>query len=203
MKNALIIILTTLVAAGNAQNSKINNSTMETATLGGGCFWCTEAVFEEIEGVESVISGYSGGDVVNPSYREVTSGRTGHAEVIQFDFNPDIISFEEILEVFFKTHDPTTLNRQGADVGPQYRSVIYYHNEEQRKTAVNVIEKLNNSGEFENKIVTELTPFANFYIAEDYHQDYFRKNPNQAYCSYVIRPKVDKLKKNFAGKLKR
>ncbi len=198
----MIPILSFLALAVNAQNPNLNNAKMETATLGGGCFWCTEAVFEEVDGVESVISGYSGGEVVNPSYREVTSGRTGHAEVIQFDFNPDLISYEEILEIFFKTHNPTTLNRQGADVGPQYRSVIFYHNDQQRQTAEKVISKLNNSGEYESEIVTELTPFSHFYIAEEYHQDYFRKNPNQGYCTYVIRPKLDKLNKNFAGKLK-
>lgn len=187
------------------QNVYSNFSDMahETATIGGGCFWCTEAVFEELKGVNGVLSGYAGGTVVNPSYREVTTGRTGHAEVIQFRFDPEIISYEEILRVFFKTHNPTTLNRQGADVGTQYRSVIFYHSEEQRETAERLINELNASGSYNSPIVTRMEKYEHFYIAEDYHQDYFRKNPDQAYCSYVIEPKLNKFRQDFSKKLKK
>jgi peptide-methionine (S)-S-oxide reductase len=174
---------------------------MEIATFGTGCFWCTEAVFQQLKGVISVVSGYSGGHVENPSYEQVTTGRTGHAEVCQIEFNPDQISFEELLEVFFQTHDPTTLNRQGNDVGPQYRSVIFYHSEEQRKIAERVKDELEANKTFKNPIVTEITAFSKFYAAEDYHQNYFRNNPNQGYCRYVIAPKVDKFEKVFKLKL--
>lgn len=172
------------------------------ATFGGGCFWCTEAIFEELDGVNDVISGYSGGTVVNPSYREVTTGRTGHAEVVQISFDPEVISYEELLDVFFKTHDPTTLNRQGADVGTQYRSVIFYHNPEQKQAAEYKIKSLNNTGMYDSPIVTRLEKFEHFYVAEDYHQDYFRKNPDQAYCSYVIKPKLKKFRVDFSAKIK-
>jgi peptide-methionine (S)-S-oxide reductase len=174
---------------------------MEIATFGTGCFWCTEAVFQQLKGVISVVSGYSGGHVENPSYEQVTTGRTGHAEVCQIEFNPDQISFEELLEVFFQTHDPTTMNRQGNDVGPQYRSVIFYHSEEQRKIAERVKDELEANKTFKNPIVTEITAFSKFYAAEDYHQNYFRNNPNQGYCRYVIAPKVDKFEKVFKLKL--
>ena len=176
---------------------------MELATLGSGCFWCIEAIYQDLKGVEGVKSGYSGGHIDNPSYRQVTSGTTGHAEVIQFSFDPKVISFEEILEVFWSTHDPTTLNRQGADVGPQYRSAIFYHSDKQREVAEFYKKKLDESGSFDNKIVTEITEFNNFYVAEDYHQNYFNDNGMQPYCQMVIRPKVEKFKKVFADKLKK
>ncbi|MCH7397122.1 peptide-methionine (S)-S-oxide reductase MsrA [Belliella sp. DSM 107340] len=176
---------------------------MEVATLGSGCFWCIEAIYQDLVGVKDVKSGYSGGHIDNPTYRQVTSGTTGHAEVIQFFFDPKVISFEEILEVFWSTHDPTTLNRQGADVGPQYRSAIFYHSDKQREVAEFYKSKLDGSGSFDSKIVTEITPFSNFYVAEDYHQNYFNDNGMQPYCQMVIRPKVEKFKKVFADKLKK
>lgn len=173
---------------------------LETATVGGGCFWCTEAVFQEIRGVHKVISGYSGGNAPGrPTYREVCSGLTGHAEVVQVTFDPDVLTFHDLLIIFMTTHDPTTLNRQGADVGTQYRSVIYYGDEEQRKTAEQVLEELADA--FDAPIVTELSPLGPFYEAEEYHQDYYRNNPGQGYCSYVITPKISKLRKVHADKL--
>jgi peptide-methionine (S)-S-oxide reductase len=175
---------------------------MELVTFGSGCFWCTEAVFQQLKGVETVVSGYSGGHVENPSYEQVTTGRTGHAEVCQIQFNPGQISFEDILEVFFSTHDPTTLNRQGNDVGTQYRSAIFYHSEEQRETAERVKAELDKSGTWKNPIVTEIVPFEKFYPAEDYHQNYFRNNPNQGYCRMVIAPKLDKFEKVFKLKIR-
>lgn len=175
---------------------------IEIATIGGGCFWCTEAVFEGLKGVISVESGYAGGFVKNPSYREVCNGTTGHAEVIQIRFSPDVISFEEILLIFFNIHDPTTLNQQGADVGTQYRSVIFYHNDTQKKISESVIEKLTRESIFAKPIVTQIQGFTAFYKAEDYHQDYFANNPNAAYCSRVIKPKVDKFTKKYSDKLK-
>ncbi|KOH45837.1 peptide methionine sulfoxide reductase [Sunxiuqinia dokdonensis] len=179
-----------------------NKNKMEIATFGGGCFWCTEAVFKELKGVESVTSGYSGGHVINPAYREVTSGKTGHAEVIEIEFDPAVISFQELLEVFWAIHDPTTLNRQGADVGPQYRSVIFYHNEAQKEIAEKIKQKLNDEKVFDKPVVTEITPWENFYRAENYHQDYYENNPNQGYCQFVIVPKLDKFRKIFQDKLK-
>ena len=175
---------------------------MEMITLGGGCFWCTEAVFQRLKGVEKVVSGYAGGIIQNPTYRQICSGTTGHAEVVQVYFRPDVISLMDILEVFFSTHDPTTLNRQGADAGPQYRSAIFYTQESQKEIARNLKRELDGSGVFENPIVTEITPFSNFYPAEDYHQEYYNLNGMQPYCQFVIKPKVDKLKKHFAEKLK-
>lgn len=175
----------------------------EVVTLGSGCFWCTEAIFLDLKGVSSVVSGYSGGNVKNPSYQAVTTGQTGHAEVTQLTFNPTEITFEEILEVFWNTHDPTTLNRQGADVGPQYRSVVFCHSEAQKKTAKDYKKQLETSGVFKNPIVTEIAPFVAFYKAENYHQNYYALNPNQGYCQYVIRPKVEKFKKQFQAKLKK
>ncbi|TFF96416.1 peptide-methionine (S)-S-oxide reductase [Candidatus Thorarchaeota archaeon] len=174
---------------------------METATLGSGCFWCTEAVYQELKGVKSVVSGYSGGHVENPTYRQVTTGRTGHAEVVQIEFDPDVITYEEILEVFFDTHDPTTPNRQGNDVGPQYRSIILYHSEEQREIAERVKAELDKSGKWKKPIVTEIVPLEKFHRAEDYHQNYYRDNPNAGYCRYVIRPKLDKFEKVYKLKL--
>ncbi|MFW9834350.1 MAG: peptide-methionine (S)-S-oxide reductase MsrA [Candidatus Thorarchaeota archaeon] len=174
---------------------------METATFGSGCFWCTEAVFQQLKGVSSVVSGYSGGHVENPTYQQVCTGRTGHAEVCQIQFNPEQISYEELLEVFFDIHDPTTLNRQGNDVGTQYRSVIFYHSDEQRKTSERVKAELDNSGDWKNPIVTEIVPFEEFYKAEDYHQNYYRNNPNEGYCRVIIAPKLNKFEKVFKLKL--
>ena len=174
---------------------------METATFGSGCFWCTEAVFQQLRGVSSVVSGFAGGQVENPTYEQVVTGRTGHAEVCQIQFDPEQISFEELLEVFFNTHDPTTLNRQGNDIGTQYRSVIFYNSENQRETAERMKSELNTSGTWKNPVVTEIVPFEVFYKAEDYHQNYFRDNPTQDYCRYVIAPKLDKFEKVFRLKL--
>lgn len=173
----------------------------ETATLAGGCFWCTEAVFLELNGVKKVVSGYTGGTIKNPTYREVSAGTTGHAEAIEITFDPKVISYKEILEIFFETHDPTTLNRQGADVGTQYRSEIFYHSEQQREIAQAVITDLD-SQMFGKKIVTRLSPATVFYKAEDYHQDYYSLNSGQPYCQMVISPKLEKLRKKFASKLK-
>lgn len=175
---------------------------MDTITLGAGCFWCVEAVFVELKGVASVTSGYMGGHVKNPSYREVCNGTTGHAEVARIIFDPKVLSVDEILEVFWQTHDPTTLNRQGADSGTQYRSAIFYHNDEQRRIAEAYKVELDKSGAFRGPIVTEITPASEFYAAEDYHQNYFALNGEQGYCQMVIRPKVDKFRKVFADKLK-
>lgn len=186
-------------AADGAQESSTG---LQTVTLGAGCFWCVEAVFEQIEGVTAVRSGYSGGEVENPTYKEVCTGTTGHAEVVQLDYDPAVTSFEEVLKVFFASHDPTTLNRQGADVGTQYRSAIFYHTEEQKKIAEQVIAELNRSGTYSSKIVTEVTPFRKFFEAEDYHQDYFELNGRAPYCRFVIVPKLEKVRKTFAGKLK-
>jgi peptide-methionine (S)-S-oxide reductase len=176
---------------------------MEQATFGAGCFWCVEAVFQNLEGVEKVVSGYTGGRIANPTYKEVCSGRTGHNEVTQITYDPQKISFEELLEVFWKTHDPTTLNRQGNDVGDQYRSGIYYHNEEQKRLAEEYKQKLNDAGAFPQPIVTEILPLGTFYRAEDYHQNYFNLNGSQPYCQFVVKPKVDKVKAVFGDKLKK
>jgi peptide-methionine (S)-S-oxide reductase len=206
MKKIHFLVLLCLAAyAGVAQNNKPQsmNEQLQMATLGSGCFWCTEAFFLRLKGVESVVSGYTGGKVKNPTYREVCTGTTGHAEVVQVKFNPKVISYEEILEVFWNTHDPTTLNRQGADEGPQYRSAVFYHNEEQKKIAEQYKDQLNKSGVFKNSIVTEITPFSIFYPAEDYHQNYYALNANQGYCQYVIRPKIEKFNKQYAAKLKK
>ncbi len=175
---------------------------LEVATLGAGCFWCVEAIFQDIKGVKKVESGYSGGSIKNPSYKEVCNGTTGHAEVVQVTFDPKEVAFSSILEVFFSTHDPTTLNRQGADVGTQYRSAIFYHSEEQKKVAVLAKEAAQSSGDWSNTIVTEISAYSNFYKAEDYHQDYYNQNGTQPYCQIVITPKVDKFKKKFAALLK-
>ncbi len=179
------------------------SSRMETTTLGGGCFWCLEAVYQELRGVKKVESGYSGGHVPNPTYRQVCSETTGHAEVVQITFDPEVVSFREILEVFFTIHDPTTLNRQGADVGTQYRSVIFYHSEEQKKVAEQVIEEFNAGNVWDAPIVTEVAPLKDFYKAEDYHQEYFKLNGEQPYCRAVIAPKVAKLRQHYRAKLKR
>ena len=175
---------------------------MELATFGSGCFWCTEAVFQRMKGVEKVVSGYAGGHVDNPTYRQVCDGDTGHAEVVQVHYDPSQISYEQLLEVFWKTHDPTTPNRQGNDFGPQYRSVIFYHNEDQKRLAEKYKTKLDEEKIWEDPIVTEISPFTNFYSAEDYHQNYYNENGAQPYCSFVIRPKIQKLEKVFSERLK-
>lgn len=174
----------------------------EIATLGGGCFWCLEAVFELLLGVETVESGYTGGHVPNPTYKAVCTGSTGHAEVIRVTFDPAFISFRELLEVFFVAHDPTTLNRQGNDVGPQYRSVIYFHSPEQQRTALEVIRDLSDQKIWPDSFVTEVSPASEFYRAEDYHQGYYRANPDQGYCQWVVSPKVAKARQTFASRLK-
>jgi peptide-methionine (S)-S-oxide reductase len=174
----------------------------ELATLGGGCFWCTEAIFSELRGVQKVESGYSGGTVPNPSYEQVCTGRTGHAEVVQVTFDPKVVSFKELLQIFLTIHDPTTLNRQGADVGTQYRSIIVYHNTEQKVTAAQVIKEIESAEVWDRPIVTEVKPFESFYRAEDYHQEYFKHNAGQAYCQIVIAPKVAKLRKQYRDRLK-
>ena len=178
------------------------SSRTEVATLGGGCFWCLEAVYQELRGVEKVESGYSGGDVPNPTYRQVCSETTGHAEVVQVTFDPDEVSYRDILEVYFTIHDPTTLNRQGADVGTQYRSVIFYHTEEQKRTAEEVISEIESEGIWNSPIVTEVVPLDEFYVAEDYHQNYFRNNGFQPYCQVIIAPKVAKFRKQHLERLK-
>ncbi len=177
--------------------------TTETATLGGGCFWCFEPIFEELQGVQDVVVGYAGGHVENPTYRQVTTATTGHAEVVQVRFDPGIISFEDILRVFFATHDPTTPNRQGNDVGPQYRSIILYHNEAQKEAAEAVIEEIGQAGIWGAPIVTEVEPFEIFYMGEDYHQEYYKKNPWQGYCQVIIAPKVAKFRKKYQDRLKK
>ncbi len=179
------------------------NTNYETITLAGGCFWCLEAVFDEMKGVHSVDSGYSNGHVVNPSYRDVCTGTTGHAEVAQIKFDPSIISFRDILNVFFAIHDPTTLNRQGADAGTQYRSGIYYHTPEQKEAAEKLISELNAQGIWNSPIVTEVEAVKDFYIAEDYHQEYFARNQNQPYCQAVVAPKVAKFRKHYLELLKK
>ncbi|HEY0462044.1 MAG TPA: peptide-methionine (S)-S-oxide reductase MsrA, partial [Pyrinomonadaceae bacterium] len=179
------------------------NNNLETATLGAGCFWCVEAVFDDLRGVEDVVSGYSGGHTENPTYREVCSETTGHAEVTQIKFNPEVISFADILRVFFAVHDPTTLNRQGNDIGSSYRSAIFYHSPEQRAAAEEIIREVTEAGIYDNPIVTEVTAFDKFYPAEDYHQEYFANNPAQPYCAAVVAPKVAKFRKQFVSRLKK
>ncbi len=176
---------------------------LETATFGQGCFWCTEAIFQRLEGVKSVQSGYSGGAIKNPSYREICNGNTGHAEVVQITYDSSVISYTDLLQVMWKTHDPTTLNRQGSDVGTQYRSVIFYHDDEQKKLAEEFKEKLNGSGAFNKPIVTEISPLKEFYKAEDYHQQYFNLHGNAPYCQFVIVPKLNKFKEVFRERVKK
>lgn len=183
-------------------NAPNESREMAVATFGGGCFWCVEAVFEKLEGVQDVVSGYAGGKVPNPTYKQVTTGQTGHAEVCQIHFDPNNVSYTELLEVFWKTHDPTTLNRQGHDIGTQYRSVVFYHDEAQKKTAEFYQQKLDASGVWKDPIVTEISPIVEFFEAEKYHQNYFRNNPFQGYCRVVIVPKMKKFKEMFADKLK-
>ncbi|MEZ5347101.1 MAG: peptide-methionine (S)-S-oxide reductase MsrA [Pyrinomonadaceae bacterium] len=180
----------------------MNDAILETATLGGGCFWCIEPIFDDLVGVADVVSGYSGGETENPTYTEVCSGATGHAEVIQIKFDPAAVSFKEILKIFFAVHDPTTLNQQGNDIGTQYRSVIFYHSEDQKKTAEDVIRELSGEDIWDSPIVTEITEFEKFYDAEDYHQEYFANNPTQPYCAAVVAPKVAKFRKKYLDRLK-
>jgi len=177
--------------------------TREVATLAGGCFWCLEAVFDQLEGVEDVVSGYAGGHVPNPTYKHVCTGETGHAEVVQVTFDPQVVSYRDLLKVFFAIHDPTTLNRQGGDVGTQYRSAIFTHSDEQEQAAEAVIGELNEAGIWDEPIVTEVSPFEVFYPAEEYHQEYFARNPYQAYCQIVIAPKVAKFRKQYLERLKK
>lgn len=184
-------------------NSMENMETIDTATFGTGCFWCTEAIFRSLKGVQKVTSGYAGGNVANPTYEQICTGTTGHAEVCQIIYDPSTISYDELLEVFWKVHDPTTLNRQGNDVGTQYRSVIFYHNNEQQEKALHYKTLLDKSGAWNKTIVTAIEPFKNFYSAEDYHQNYYINNPKQGYCQFVIRPKLDKFKEVFKDKLKK
>lgn len=218
MKNILKITFTTILITiffigCNESKSQENQETknimsdknpnLETATFGSGCFWCTEAIFERVSGVVSVVSGYSGGTVINPTYDEVCSGTTGHAESTQITFDPIIVSYDELLEIFWKTHDPTTLNRQGNDVGTQYRSAIFYHTDEQKRKAEYYKNKLTEEKIWDKPIVTEITKFEKFYLAEDYHQEYYNNNPDQGYCAYVITPKIEKFEKIFKEKLKK
>lgn len=212
--SGIIIPLVTLFSCSggpdskDAMNNNITSAFMadgakaDTATFGTGCFWCTEAIFQQLNGVLKVSSGYSGGQKPNPSYKEVCEGNTGHAEVVQIVYDPTKISFDELLEVFWQTHDPTTLNRQGNDVGTQYRSAIFYHNTEQKTKAEKYKAELDKSGAFENKIVTEVTPYGKFYVAEDYHQNYFNRNGSEPYCYFVIKPKLEKFQKVFKEKIK-
>ncbi len=177
------------------------SSDLETATLAGGCFWCIEAAFEELAGVESVTSGYAGGHVEDPSYEAVCRGETGHAEVVQVEYDPAVITYEDLLEVFFTIHDPTQLNRQGPDVGTQYRSAVFYHDDTQRETVETYVEALEASGSYDDPVVTEIEPLEVFYPAEDYHQDYFEKNPDQGYCRINVAPKVEKVRTEFADRI--
>ncbi|MCP2029137.1 methionine-S-sulfoxide reductase [Flavobacterium sp. HSC-32F16] len=200
MKNILLICLFALSLNGISQNKKAN---LETITLGGGCYWCVEAVYENLDGVKSVVSGFSGGKGANPSYEEVCTGTTGHAEVVQITYDKNVTDINEIFKVFFTVHDPTTLNRQGADVGTQYRSVIFYKNAEQKKAAESIIAELNKAKVYNNPIVTKVEPLKAFYKAEDYHQNYYANNKNQPYCKMVIQPKIEKFEKVFKDKLKK
>lgn len=183
-------------------NTTSNTDNKPMITFGAGCFWCTEAVFLGVKGVEKVVSGYSGGKIKNPAYREICTGTTGHAEVTQITYNPEVVSYPTLLEIFWNTHDPTTLNQQGADVGTQYRSVIFYNNEEERKIAEEYKDQLDKSGKFKAPIVTEISPLINFYPAEEDHQNYYALNPTQGYCQFVVRPKVEKFRKQFSDQVK-
>lgn len=214
MKQNIVVFLAYTIALiscakTNAQktqsvdNFNTANMNIETATFGNGCFWCTEAIFQDLEGVESAVSGYSGGQVENPTYEQVCSGKTGHAEVLQIKYDPAKISYEELLKVFWETHDPTTLNRQGNDVGTQYRSAIFYHDDKQKELAEKYKAQLAASGTWKDPIVTEIVPFEKFYSAEKYHQNYYKENPNQGYCSFVVRPKVEKFQAKYKDKLKK
>ena len=199
----LAAVATTSVSQNATKKPMTTNSNgLQKATFGGGCFWCTEAVFLDVKGVKAVESGYTGGTTKNPTYKEVSSGLTGHAEVIQIAYDPAIVSYDVLVEIFWNTHDPTTLNKQGADEGTQYRSVIFYHDETQKKVATEYMAQLEASHVYPGRIVTEISPLTAYYKAEDYHQNYYALNQNQGYCQYVIRPKVDKFRKQFRDKLK-
>ncbi len=210
-----LILSMTMISCVQAENPNKENNTMgntntiidgtktDTATFGTGCFWCTEAIFQQLEGVISATSGYSGGHVLNPTYKEVCEGTTGHAEVIQIVYDPSKISFDELLKAFWESHDPTSLNRQGNDVGPQYRSVVFYHNAEQKEKTESYKTELDKSKAYDKPIVTEISPFTTFYKAENYHQDYYNNNGSQPYCYYVIRPKLEKFNKVFKDKIKK
>jgi peptide-methionine (S)-S-oxide reductase len=205
--SAVVLIVLTTFTKLHAQQSKKTTNVMDStelkkATFGAGCFWCVEAVFEEIKGVQSVVAGYAGGHVQNPTYREVSSGKTGHAEVARITFDPSVVTFEQLLEVFWHTHNPTTKNRQGADVGPQYRSVIFYHSDEQKEVAEASLRKTDKSGLWDDPIVTEIEPVNNYSEAENYHQNYYKNNPNAGYCTVVIAPKLKKFRKEFSHLLK-
>ncbi len=202
MRRLTLIIFTNLVFTITSFGQSVMKERIEIATFGGGCFWCVEAIFDRVTGVHSVVSGYSGGHVINPAYKQVTTGMTGHAEVIQISFDPGVVSFVELLEIFFKTHDPTTLNKQGADVGTQYRSTVLYHDEQQQNQAENIIRELDGAGIWNDPLVTKVEPFKEFYEAEEYHQEYFENNPDQGYCRVVIQPKVEKFEKVFKDMLK-
>jgi peptide-methionine (S)-S-oxide reductase len=199
---ACLLFTGTLFSQNNNTTKKMIQSNFETITLGGGCYWCVEAVYENLKGVKSVVSGFSGGKTMNPSYEEVCSGTTGHAEVVQITFDKTVTNLDEIFKVFFTVHDPTTLNRQGGDRGTQYRSVIFYNNEEQKQEALSIISELKKAKVYDNPIVTTIEPFTKFYKAEDYHQNYYANNKNQPYCQMVIQPKLEKFEKVFKDKLK-
>ncbi|AYN05165.1 MULTISPECIES: peptide-methionine (S)-S-oxide reductase MsrA [unclassified Flavobacterium] len=201
MKNTILISL--LILSFNSFGQTKKQSNYDTITLGGGCYWCVEAVYENLNGVKSVVSGFSGGKTTNPSYEEVSTGKTGFAEVVQITYDKNITNLDEIFKVFFTVHDPTTLNRQGADVGSQYRSVIFYKNEEQKNAANNIINALKKAKVYNDPIVTAVEPFTKFYKAEDYHQNYYDNNKNQPYCKMVIQPKIEKFEKVFKDKLKK
>jgi peptide-methionine (S)-S-oxide reductase len=198
-----VTVLSTLYAQQpNNPTNTMNSPDLEEATFGAGCFWCVEAIFEEVKGVKSVVAGYAGGEIKNPTYRQVSSGSTKHAEVTRLTFDPSVVSYEQLLEVLWHTHNPTTKNRQGADVGPQYRSVIFYHNEEQKKIAEKSLAKTDQSDLWEDPIVTEIEPISNYSKAENYHQNYYENNPNAGYCTVVIAPKLKKFRKEFSHMLK-
>lgn len=202
MKIFLGLVLLTLGIQANAQKGKNMNNDLAVATFGNGCFWCTEAIFQQLKGVESVYPGYTGGSVKNPSYREVCEGTTGHAEAIQIKYDPEVISYRELLDIFFYTHDPTTLNRQGNDIGTQYRSAIFYHDQDQKAAAEEIISQLSAEKVYEDPIVTEVTTMDVFYMAENYHKNYYLNNKNQGYCRAVINPKLDKFMKKYGSKTK-
>ena len=197
-----MLFTATLFSQNNTNTKKMTQSDFETITLGGGCYWCVEAVYENLKGVKSVVSGFSGGKITNPSYEEVCSGTTGHAEVVQITFDKNVTNLDEIFKVFFTVHDPTTLNRQGADKGTQYRSVIFYNNEKQKQEAQSIIAELKKANVYKDPIVTTIEPFTKFYKADDYHQNYYANNKNQPYCQMVIQPKIEKFEKVFKDKLK-
>jgi peptide-methionine (S)-S-oxide reductase len=198
----LLLFLVFITSSALISQEKMSKNKYETATFGSGCFWCTEAIFERVDGVIDAVSGYAGGIETNPSYELICTGTTRYAEVIQLTYDPEVVSFETLLKIFWETHDPTTLNRQGADVGPQYRSVIFYHNQKQKETAERLKTALDKANIWDNPIVTEITPVSNFYKAENYHQDFYQNNPSNSYCNFVITPKVKKFEKIFSEKLK-